>query len=68
MSYRAIQDITDFIFMDDVPEKSDIILIPGTSKSAITKRRRSFIVLGMRPMLCPPDGIHPPWATLQLRT
>jgi hypothetical protein len=28
---RLLLDITDFIFVDDKPEKSDIIFIPGGS-------------------------------------
>ena len=38
MNQRATDDITDFIFMSDAPQKSDIIFIPGTSKSAITEK------------------------------
>lgn len=53
MSNRAIQDITDFIFMDDVPEKSDIILIPGTSKSAITEKAAELYCAGYAPYVMP---------------
>ena len=38
MNQRAIRDITDFIFMNDAPQKSDVIFIPGTSQSAVTKK------------------------------
>lgn len=38
MRKRAITDVTKFIFISDLPEKADVILIPGTSKSAITER------------------------------
>ena len=37
MNQRVIRDITDFIFMKDTPQKSDIIFIPGTSQSAVTE-------------------------------
>ena len=37
MNQRAIRDITDFIFMNDTPQNSDIIFIPGTSQSAVTE-------------------------------
>ena len=37
MNQRAIRDISEFIFMKDAPQKSDIILIPGTSQSAVTE-------------------------------
>ena len=37
MNQRVIRDITDFIFMKDTPQKSDIIFIPGTSQSAVSE-------------------------------
>ncbi len=35
---RAILDITNFIFMNDTPQKSDVILVPGTSHAEITEK------------------------------
>ena len=32
MNPRAIRDISDFIFMNDAPQKSDSIFSPGTSQ------------------------------------
>ena len=37
MNQRAIRDISEFIFMKDAPQTSDIIFIPGTSQSAVTE-------------------------------
>ena len=37
MNQRAIRDISAFIFMNDTPQTSDIIFIPGTSQSAVTE-------------------------------
>ncbi len=37
MNQRVIRDITDFIFLKDAPQKSDIIFIPGTSQSAVSE-------------------------------
>ena len=37
MNQRAIRDISEFVFMKDAPQKSDIIFIPGTSQSAVTE-------------------------------
>lgn len=49
---RAIEDITNFIFIEDEPQKSDIILIPGGSYAEIAenaamlwKRGYSHIIL-----------------------
>ncbi len=38
MNQRAIDDITEFMFMDDKPQISDVILIPGTSRYEITEK------------------------------
>ncbi len=37
MNQRVIRGITDFIFMKDAPQKSDVIFIPGTSQSAVSE-------------------------------
>lgn len=57
MNKRAIKDITDFIFMDDTPEKCDIILIPGTSKSAITEKAAELFRAGYAPYVMP-SGLY----------
>lgn len=53
MNQRAIKDIADFIFMEDEPEKCDIILIPGTSKSAITEKAAELYRAGYAPYVMP---------------
>ncbi len=50
---RYIQDITNFIFMDDAPQKSDIILIPGTSHAQITERAAELYHQGYAPYILP---------------
>ena len=37
MNPRVLRDISDFIFMKDEPQKSDVIFIPGTSQSAVSE-------------------------------
>ena len=53
MNQRAIQGITDFIFMDDHPEVSDIIFVPGTSKSAITEKAAQLYCSGFAKYVLP---------------
>lgn len=53
MNYRVIQDITNFIFMNDAPQKCDVILIPGTSKSAITETAARLYREGYAPWVMP---------------
>lgn len=47
MNKRLISDITRFIFMRDIPQRADIIFIPGSSKSVICCQafhaRRAFM-------------------------
>lgn len=53
MDQRTIEDISNFIFINDVPQKSDIIFIPGTSKSAITEKAARLYRLGYAKYVLP---------------
>lgn len=53
MNKRAIQDVTSFIFMEDALLPCDIILIPGTSKSAITEKAAELYHAGFAPFILP---------------
>ena len=53
MNTRVIKDITDFIFINDIPEKGDIIFIPGTSKSAIVETAAQLYRLGYAEYVLP---------------
>lgn len=57
MNKRAIQDITSFIFLEDTPLCGDVILIPGTSKSAITERAAELYHRGYAPWVLP-SGLY----------
>ncbi len=59
MNDRAIQDITNFIFMNDAPTKSDVILIPGTSKSAITEKASELYRAGFAKYVLPSGMFSP---------
>ena len=53
MNPRAIRDITDFIFMNDPPQKSDIIFIPGTSQSAVSEKAAELYRAGFAEYVMP---------------
>jgi uncharacterized SAM-binding protein YcdF (DUF218 family) len=53
MNHRLINDITNYIFMDDTPQKSDIILIPGSSKWQITEKAAELYRAGFAPLILP---------------
>ncbi|MFA6385932.1 MAG: YdcF family protein [Candidatus Paceibacterota bacterium] len=52
-SYKAI---TDFIFIEDKPQKADIILIPGGSKPQLMERACSLFLDGYASLLLPSGG------------
>jgi len=53
MNRRVIKDISNFIFMSDIPEKSDIIFVPGTSKSAIIEKAAQLYCSGYAEYVLP---------------
>lgn len=57
MNKRLIRDITDFIFMSDVPKKSDVIFIPGSSKSVICEKAAQLYKDGYA-RYCLPSGMY----------
>jgi uncharacterized SAM-binding protein YcdF (DUF218 family) len=50
---RAIENITSFIFIEDPPEKADIIFIPGGSWPEIAERAAALWKEGYAPYLLP---------------
>lgn len=56
MNQRLIQGITHFIFLQDEPQPCDLILIPGTSKSAITEKAAELYHQGFAPRILPSGG------------
>ena len=53
MIQRVTRDIGNFIFMNDSPEVSDIIFVPGTSKSAITEKAAQLYCSGYAKYILP---------------
>lgn len=53
MNKRIIEDITNFIFVNDMPQKSDIIFIPGSSRWQITEKAAELFHSGYAPCILP---------------
>lgn len=53
MNQRVIHEITDFIFMDDSPQKCDLILVPGSAISAPVERAAELYRQGFAPYVMP---------------
>ena len=60
MNHKFLQQLTDFIFVEDLPEKADIIFIPGSGFPQLGEeaagRRQGFITGIMPPVSCLPAG------------
>ena len=52
---RIIEDITNYIFIDDVPAKADIIFIPGGSNPEIAERTAEIWKDGFAPYIIPSE-------------
>lgn len=57
MNKRLISDITRFIFMRDIPQRADIIFIPGSSKSVICEKAAELYKAGYAEF-CMPSGMY----------
>ena len=53
MAMKFIQEITDFIFLQDEPKKADVIFLPGSSEGALAKTAASLYHEGYAPFLIP---------------
>ena len=59
MNQRVIRDITEFIFMKDAPQRSDVIFIPGTSQSAVSETAAQLYCAGYAEFVLP-SGMYSP--------
>ena len=56
-----IQEITDFIFLQDKPQEADIIFIPGSNEGALAVTAAELYHKGYAPRLIP-SGKYAKWA------
>lgn len=57
---KFIQDITNFIFVEDKPEKADIIFIPGGNQGAIAVKAAELYRAGYAPLVLPSGRFSKP--------
>ena len=53
MNNRIIQDISDYIFVSDAPEKADVIFVPGASRPEHALRAAELWRAGYAPYVLP---------------
>jgi len=56
MNSRIITDITDYIFINDVPVASDVFFLPGGSDPAIPEKAAELYKIGYAKFLIPSGG------------
>lgn len=57
MNMRIIEDITNFIFIEDALEKADAIMIPVGSYPELPERAASLWTDGYFPIVVPSGGV-----------
>lgn len=57
MNMRIIDDITNFIFIDDTLEKTDVIMIPGGSYPELPEQAAELWKRGYAPVVNPSGGV-----------
>lgn len=53
MNHRIIKDISDFIFIEDAPQASDIIFLPGGAHSEVPEKGAEIFLAGYAPIIMP---------------
>ena len=57
---KFLQDITDFIFLEDEPKKADVIFIPGSNEGDLARTAAKLYHQGYAPLLIP-SGKYAKW-------
>ena len=57
---KFLQEITDFIFLEDTPKKADVIFIPGSNEGNLARRAAQLYHEGYAPVLIP-SGKYAKW-------
>ena len=50
---KFLEELTDLVFLEDIPEKSDIIFIPGSGFGALARTAARLYHQGMAPLILP---------------
>ena len=57
MNTRILEDISNFIFVEDSLEKADVIMIPGGSYPDLPEKAAELWKKGYAPILVPAGGV-----------
>ena len=57
---KFLQDLTDFIFLEDEPQKADVIFLPGSEEGILAKTAAKLYHQGYAPLIIP-SGKYAKW-------
>lgn len=57
---KFLQDMTDFIFLEDEPKKADVIFLPGSEEGVLAKTAAGLYHQGFAPLIVP-SGKYAKW-------
>ena len=57
---KFLQEITDFIFLEDEPQKADVIFIPGSNEGSLAIKAAELYHKGYASVLIP-SGKYAKW-------
>lgn len=57
---KFLEEMTNFIFLEDEPQKSDVIFVPGSEEGALAKTAARLYLEGYAPLIIP-SGKYAKW-------
>lgn len=57
---KFLQEMTDFIFLEDRPKKADVIFLPGSDQGSLAKTAAKLYLQGYAPLIVP-SGKYAKW-------
>lgn len=57
---KFLEEMTNFIFLEDKPQKADVIFVPGSEEGALAKTAARLYLEGYAPLLVP-SGKYAKW-------
>ena len=57
---KFLEEMTNFIFLEDVPQKADVIFVPGSEEGSLAKTAAKLYLDGYAPLIIP-SGKYAKW-------
>ena len=57
---KFLEEMTNFIFLEDVPQKADVIFLPGSEEGVLAKTAAKLYLEGYAPLIIP-SGKYAKW-------